>query len=131
MALPARLRADLAAAELDLERLELAEQVGGHPDPPALAVRILAAQARVAELTGEVEPTLSEPSQPEPLPSPARPPAAATALPEYLDTKRAASLLGISARTLEGLRARGQGPAHIRIGKRVLYPIATLRTTGK
>jgi hypothetical protein len=67
--------------------------------------------------------------------APAAPPAppvlAAAPESEYLGTRGAARLLGISARTLEGLRARGAGPPHIRIGKRVLYPVASLRTPAK
>jgi hypothetical protein len=63
----------------------------------------------------------------------ARPAAApgAAGAPEYISTRAAAALLGISARTLEGLRARGQGPECIRLGRRVLYPLAALRIRAK
>lgn len=40
---------------------------------------------------------------------------------EYLNTKDAAKLLGISTKGLEGLRARGDGPKYIRIGKAIRY----------
>lgn len=52
------------------------------------------------------------------------PPAAAPAgdAPEYLTTREAAVLLGVSVRTLEALRAEGRGPRHVRIGRAVRYP---------
>lgn len=56
-------------------------------------------------------------------PAPASPAAASS---EYVDTREAANLLGVSARTLEGLRAQGLGPDHIRIGRAVRYPRAAL-----
>jgi hypothetical protein len=52
-------------------------------------------------------------------PAPAPPPPSAS---EYLNTREAAELLGVSARTLEGLRAAGRGPVHVRIGRVVRYP---------
>jgi predicted DNA-binding transcriptional regulator AlpA len=45
---------------------------------------------------------------------------------EYLNTKDAAALLGISRKGLEGLRARGAGPPYIRIGSAVRYRTADL-----
>jgi predicted DNA-binding transcriptional regulator AlpA len=45
---------------------------------------------------------------------------------EYLDTKQAAKLLGVSRKGLESLRARGDGPPYIRIGKAIRYPVATI-----
>jgi hypothetical protein len=65
-------------------------------------------------------------------PNPSEPGRATPELePEYVGTRDAARLLGISPRTLEGLRARGEGPPHTRIGKRVLYPLAALRNQSK
>ena len=40
---------------------------------------------------------------------------------EYLTTRQAAALFGLSRRTLEGYRAMGQGPAFRRFGRRVRY----------
>ncbi|MEM1380758.1 MAG: helix-turn-helix domain-containing protein [Pseudomonadota bacterium] len=47
--------------------------------------------------------------------------------PEYLDTEGAASLTGLSVRTLEGLRVRRQGPAYSKPGKAVRYAVEDLR----
>jgi len=41
--------------------------------------------------------------------------------PRFLDTRGAASLLGISPRTLEKYRVCGGGPAYRKLGARVLY----------
>jgi hypothetical protein len=54
---------------------------------------------------------------PAPPPAPERAPVP----PEYLTTKQAAALLGVSAKGLEAMRARGEGPAFIRVGRRVRY----------
>ena len=40
---------------------------------------------------------------------------------EFMDTRRAAALLGLSHRTLEGYRVSGGGPAFHRFGNRVRY----------
>ena len=40
---------------------------------------------------------------------------------EVMTTEEAAELLGISARTLEAMRARGHGPRFIRVGRLVRY----------
>jgi len=44
----------------------------------------------------------------------------------YLDTRAAGELLGLSARTLEGMRVRGGGPPYRRHGGRVRYGVADL-----
>jgi hypothetical protein len=49
------------------------------------------------------------------------------ALPEYMDTKEAARLLGVTVKGLEAMRARGEGPPFIRVGRRVRYAAADLR----
>jgi hypothetical protein len=54
------------------------------------------------------------------------PPAAQHAVPEYLDTKAAATLLGVSPKGLEAMRARGEGPPFIRVGRRVRYVASEL-----
>jgi hypothetical protein len=38
-----------------------------------------------------------------------------------LETVHAADELGLSPRTLEGWRRRGEGPAYLKIGRRVKY----------
>jgi hypothetical protein len=43
------------------------------------------------------------------------------------DTAGAASVLGVSPRTLEHLRVRGGGPRFVKVGKRVRYRDADLR----
>lgn len=60
-----------------------------------------------------------------PPPAPVQP-AAPSAPPEYLDTKAAAALLGVSAKGLEAMRTRGAGPPYVRIGRRVRYRAADL-----
>ena len=43
-----------------------------------------------------------------------------------LDTRTAADFLGVSPRTLEGLRVRGGGPPFAKVGGRVVYRKARL-----
>lgn len=59
--------------------------------------------------------------------APAEPPPPAPAAPEYLTTRQAAALLGVSVKHLEALRARGGGPPYVRVGHAVRYPAAELR----
>ncbi len=47
-------------------------------------------------------------------------------IPLALSTRDAATALSVSPDTLKGLMARGEVP-HVRIGRRVLYPVAELR----
>lgn len=56
------------------------------------------------------------------------PAAAAPAAPEYLTTRQAAALLGVSAKGLEAMRARGEGPPFIRVGRKVRYVASALRS---
>ena len=44
-----------------------------------------------------------------------------TVEPEFMDTRAAAVLLGLSHRTLEGYRVSGGGPDFHRFGNRVRY----------
>ncbi|HEY2293126.1 MAG TPA: helix-turn-helix domain-containing protein [Thermoanaerobaculia bacterium] len=46
--------------------------------------------------------------------------------PTVLDTRAAADFLGVSARTLEGLRVRGGGPRYAKVGGSVRYRLASL-----
>ena len=39
----------------------------------------------------------------------------------FMTTQQAADKLGISKRTLEGMRLRGGGPSYVKIGKLVRY----------
>jgi hypothetical protein len=131
----ARLRADLAEARRRREELDYRWAVSKHTSSGTdnlddLDVEVLGAEATILELQERL--ALAEGAAP-------APPALAAANdtrpvdaePEYVGTRDAARLLGISARTLEGLRLRGEGPPCIRIGRRVLYPLASLRTAGK
>jgi len=43
-----------------------------------------------------------------------------------LSTKQTADLLGVSHRTLEGMRLTGNGPAFIKVGRLVRYDMATV-----
>ena len=43
-----------------------------------------------------------------------------------LDTRGGADYLGVSPRTLEGLRVRGGGPPFVKVGGRVVYRVARL-----
>lgn len=47
-------------------------------------------------------------------------------LPAYVDTKRAAQIMGVSVKTLEGFRMRGKGPTFVRIGRLIRYPMSEL-----
>jgi excisionase family DNA binding protein len=70
--------------------------------------------SRQAALTAELAEALRATPIATPLP-------AAVAAPEYLTTREAAALLGVSVRTLATLRAEGWGPRHIRLGRAVRY----------
>src|SRR5262249_45556357 len=66
---------------------------------------------------------LAERTPPPPAPPPQRP------QPEYLNTKAAASLLGLGRSTLEGWRAQGKGPKFLKLpgpGGAVRYSRADL-----
>ncbi len=45
---------------------------------------------------------------------------------QYLTTEEAAARLRLSRRTVEAWRLTGAGPAFVRLGRRVVYPIAKL-----
>lgn len=53
-------------------------------------------------------------------------PAVASGLPAVVDTREAARLLGLSPRTLEGMRVRGEGPPFSKLGGAVRYRLAAL-----
>ena len=61
----------------------------------------------------------------------AAPPEGTPATPEYLTTRQAAELLGLSVKGLEAMRARGDGPRYIRVGHRVRYPASEFRGAAK
>ena len=59
-----------------------------------------------------------------PQPAPAAPPPPA----EYVTARGAAKILALSTGTLEGWRARGKGPAWVRLGTAIRYSRADLDT---
>lgn len=66
-------------------------------------------------------------------PAASAPPAAVVApvaAPTFLSTKEAAALLGVSVKGLESLRARGAGPAYVRVGKLIRYRASDLVGSG-
>jgi excisionase family DNA binding protein len=89
-------------------------------DLAALAARQAALAARQAELTAELASALRSAPAPAPTPAP-------EGAPEYLTTAETARLLGVSTRTLEALRAEGQGPAFVRVGRAIRYPASAVR----
>lgn len=118
---------------MHLERLEVGTACHGPEHRAEVAAKIADAEARIAELEADREELEAAPPpvQPSAVSVPVGTPANDVPVPEYVGTRAAAALLGISARTLEGLRARGEGPPCVRIGRRVVYPIAALRSSGK
>ena len=46
--------------------------------------------------------------------------------PQFLDTASAASLVGLSRRSLEGMRVTGGGPPFRRHGRRIFYDLTDL-----
>jgi excisionase family DNA binding protein len=50
----------------------------------------------------------------------AKEPAAAPA-PQYMTTRQLAAQTGLAVVTLEAWRRQGEGPPHVRVGRRVLY----------
>jgi predicted DNA-binding transcriptional regulator AlpA len=48
-------------------------------------------------------------------------------LPEYLNSKQAATLTGFSPKALERMRHRGEGPTYAKVGKSIRYAVADLR----
>lgn len=130
----ARLRSDLAEARQRWDSLEYRWQrakhtsSGGTDDPTDLDVELLGVEATILELqerlalAGEGS-APAPPAPPVAVPSPTAP---ANDAPDFLTTKQAAALLGVSVKHLEGLRARGGGPPFVRVGHAVRYPRATL-----
>jgi hypothetical protein len=137
----ARLNADLAEAQQRWDSLEYRWQrakhtsSGGTDTTEDLDVELAGVEATILELQEALASAGAAPARAQraavDLAAPPANDAPAPAAPEYVGTRDAARLLGISARTLEGLRARGEGPPHTRIGRRVLYPLATLRGAAK
>lgn len=124
----ARLRADLAAALQRRETLQrrwaAATYTGSSTDDPAdLDVALARLDATVAELEESLSAASEGAAPAVAAPSPSPP---AVAPPEYLTTRQAAALLGVSGKLLEALRARGKGPPFVRVGHAVRYPRSTL-----
>lgn len=127
----ARVDAELAAARVRRERLalerEMAPYVAGCRDPEDLDVAIAGVEASIAELEADREDLVGgapagTPTVAVPLVAPANDvPAPDAPAPEYLTTREAAALLGVSVKGLEALRARSEGPPFIRLGRAVRY----------
>lgn len=119
----ARLEADLAEAQHRRDELQRrwaeATYASGASDPADVDVALAQVEATIAELeerlAGGVVDLVAPPND---TPAPAEP--------EYLDTKQAAALLGVSVKGLEGLRARGTGPPFLRVGRHIRYRRADL-----
>jgi hypothetical protein len=129
----AQIDADLAEARQRHEDLQYAWAVASYTSsgtrrPEDIDVDLARVAAQIAELEERRESLASAPAN-DVAPAPEKA-AGAPAEPaaECVDTKGAARILGVSPRTLEGLRLRGEGPPSIKLGSRVLYPLATLRT---
>jgi len=82
------------------------------------AAAILADLAAVSERQAALQRELAAALRAAPAEAPARP---ASAPAEYLTTKDAAALLGVTTRHLERLRAQENGPIPHRIGRAVRY----------
>ncbi len=65
--------------------------------------------SRRADLQRELAPALRRAADPAPAPS------------DFLTTREAAALLGVSAGHLKALRAEGRGPRCVRVGRSVRY----------
>jgi excisionase family DNA binding protein len=122
----ARLEADLAAAQLRRERLAFELDIGDHPDPAALEVKLLRAVAAVAELEAQRDALAAPAAALPPAPAANDTTPGALAAATFLTTAEAAALLGVSVKTLEALRAREQGPPFKKVGRRVRYERALL-----
>lgn len=55
-----------------------------------------------------------------------RTPLVASSIAEYLSTREAAAVLGVSTKCLEAWRSRGEGPPFSHVGRAVRYPNAAL-----
>lgn len=76
-------------------------------DLAAVASEVARLEARRAHLHTELAEALTRPID---------------APPRFLTTAEAAELLGVSASHLAQLRARGEGPACVRVGRAIRYP---------
>jgi hypothetical protein len=123
--------ADVVAtiAELEARREDLTGRTG---ESPAVAVPVGAPANDTASSLPVPGPpksaalTSAEPVTP--VTSPNGVPVARSAdQAEYLTTRQAAALLGVSVKGLEALRARGEGPSFIRVGHAVRYATTDLR----
>ena len=130
----AQLRADLAAARLRRVALDRrwaeATYATGADDPEALDVELAQVDATIAALEERMAGAATA-EAPSPAPVPASPALAPAAPAEYVDTATAARILGVTPKTLEALRARGSGPPFTKVGRRVRYALADLRTLAR
>jgi hypothetical protein len=124
----AQIDVDLAEARQRRDELDHAwghamYTAGCRRNPAKINVELAGVQAQIVELEERRSGLASAPT---PV-APAALVAAAPELPEYLDAKEAAALLGVSVKRLQGMRARGKGPPFVRVGRRVRYRRSDLR----
>ncbi|HTV19628.1 MAG TPA: helix-turn-helix domain-containing protein [Polyangiaceae bacterium] len=128
----AQTRAELAAALHRREELQRAWAVASYTSsaatcPESVDVELAKVDALIVELeerlalAAPAAPAAVDLAAPQANDSPA--PASATPVeqPEFLDTRAAATLLGMTPKALESLRARGRGPAFVQIGRSIRY----------
>ncbi len=130
-ALLKRVDAELAQARLRCSRLETDRACAGPNHEAELEARIADVEATIAELEARHEELTgagasAAPATPANDTVPPLPPPVA----EYLSTKEAAALLGVSVKHLETLRVRGGSPPYVRLGRAIRYPRATLTLAG-
>lgn len=113
---PARRAAALARARVRLAKAER-DLACASPDDQLEAEALHAEAVAALEDAGGTPPDAAPATAvPAPLPAPG----------DYLTTREAAALLGLSVRGLEAMRKRGQGPPYKRIGRAVRYLRADL-----
>jgi excisionase family DNA binding protein len=109
-------KVDALISELEADR----EDLLSGPANEAHASPLAPANDLSAEISYQPHPSAPVAA---PAPEPDRPVTA----PEYLTTVEAAALLGVTVKGLEALRARGEGPPFIRVGRAVRYRRDDLR----
>lgn len=89
---------------------------------PALLAQVAEVTQLLTQAAQRLTVIIKTLAKPQPAPAPLVP----AGTPEYLTTRDAAALLGVSVKHLEAMRANGNGPPYIRVGKAVRYPRASL-----
>lgn len=105
----------------------------GMVDPTPIAADLAAVAAdlaRCAQRLSLLAARLADTPKPEP-PKPQRGTPVWDGPPEWLDTKQAAKIMGVTVKGLESLRMRGVGPKYVRIGRSIRYRLQDLPTPEK